>query len=452
MPRALHARPPAPAPAAVHIATERMTIRDLGDTRTLARAASVALLLTAVFPVPLLVATAGLALFGWSGESLGLLWGLVALTAGVLTLATFAAWLIAVSGQFRGPAELRADARTVRLSVARDEDLAAHEVVHLWVRGDRCLVFLRDGRQLLIPLQDIADVEGLLEQLASGDPGVAASFPMHRAGFGLHDMVMALYLVFGGVLALAFAMGPGRWYEGFAVAVFLLASTLSIPAMSRLLAGDASTGALVIGADGVRIETNGSARFLSYADIAAVRPRARGLTFELRGGEALDVHLVPARFFRRHGDPARDALARKRVAAAYQLLARRLDEYAAERVLPAHAPPEAETVEAFREAITTTLRALGGNYRSGGLTPVDAATIAADPRAPRPQRIGAALAVSDSSDPEARARVRIAAELCADEALRAALEEAAEGELTEPTRARFDAAAVAPPGGAPTRG
>ena len=52
-----------------------------------------------------------------------------------------------------------------------------------------------------------------------------------------------------------------------------------------------------------------------------------------------------------------------------------------------------------------------------------------DAAVPPRQRIAAAIAMSD--DDEGKARVRIAAEATADEALRAALDAAAEGEIDE---------------------
>jgi len=51
--------------------------------------------------------------------------------------------------------------------------------------------------------------------------------------------------------------------------------------------------------------------------------------------------------------------------------------------------------------------------------------------APRERRIGAALALRAASHPEARARIRAAAETSADEDLRVALEQAAKGEMDE---------------------
>jgi hypothetical protein len=45
--------------------------------------------------------------------------------------------------------------------------------------------------------------------------------------------------------------------------------------------------------------------------------------------------------------------------------------------------------------------------------------------------VAAAIALSSKGDPEARRRVRVAVEACADQDLRAALEHAAEGEIEE---------------------
>jgi hypothetical protein len=54
-----------------------------------------------------------------------------------------------------------------------------------------------------------------------------------------------------------------------------------------------------------------------------------------------------------------------------------------------------------------------------------------DPRIPAERRIGAALALSERGDDELRARLRIASDGLETEALRVAVERAAEGTLEE---------------------
>ena len=63
--------------------------------------------------------------------------------------------------------------------------------------------------------------------------------------------------------------------------------------------------------------------------------------------------------------------------------------------------------------------------------------------APAERRIAAAVALSATLRDEARQRVRIAVEACADDDLRRALSSAAEGEIDEPALARQERRASA---------
>jgi hypothetical protein len=423
--------PPA-APAAVRVETLRMLVRDFGSTGVVARLTSK--VLAALLILMLLVVT-GMPLRNMTSEILAGLWLVLAGGSLVLLVVLCVVWLVALRRRVSGAGEIRADARTMRLRLHDQEDTPAHHVEHAWARGHFVVFRLRGGREVQVPRADVRDEEGLLDLLARGDPSAATRFPLHRAHLLWHD---APVVVYGALTAFALLGTVSRPYLIMLLSALGFSVTLAIALLARALAGAAPTGALVVGADGLRIERGGRARFLSFADISTVHPMPRGMVLTLRSGKVLRLHLVPSRLLSpRSASSPLDQLARKRVAAAYELVAHQLDEYGVARALPAHAPATAPTVEGWRRAIGAALHALGSSYRGGGLTPAGAAEIAADPRVPRPQRIGAALAVADSSDAEARQRVRIAAGLCADEDLRVALEEAAEGELAGATRERL---------------
>jgi hypothetical protein len=70
-------------------------------------------------------------------------------------------------------------------------------------------------------------------------------------------------------------------------------------------------------------------------------------------------------------------------------------------------------------------------YRTGAVTVGDLTAVLADTALPAEHRIAAALALAASEPTEAHTRTRIAAAACADADLRAALDEAAEGEVDE---------------------
>jgi hypothetical protein len=86
------------------------------------------------------------------------------------------------------------------------------------------------------------------------------------------------------------------------------------------------------------------------------------------------------------------------------------------------------SLEAWRAALGRLLQR-GAQYRSAAISDDDVLGVLEDPAARPALRIGAALALRESADPDARRRVRIAAAACADEETRAALEAAAEDHL-----------------------
>jgi hypothetical protein len=63
-------------------------------------------------------------------------------------------------------------------------------------------------------------------------------------------------------------------------------------------------------------------------------------------------------------------------------------------------------------------------------------TVVKDGDAPPGRRIGAALALGSSGHPEAREKIRAAAEACASQGVRVALERAAEDDLDDATLER----------------
>lgn len=79
-----------------------------------------------------------------------------------------------------------------------------------------------------------------------------------------------------------------------------------------------------------------------------------------------------------------------------------------------------------------------GGYREGRVVPEDLTAVVEDPGATPERRIGAAIALSTAGDDHTKLRIRIAVDACADEELRAALEEAAAGEIVEARVARLE--------------
>jgi hypothetical protein len=70
-------------------------------------------------------------------------------------------------------------------------------------------------------------------------------------------------------------------------------------------------------------------------------------------------------------------------------------------------------------------------YRKAGVSPEVLLSVVDDPDLPPGQRLGAAVALCFAQHPEAQERIRIAADGCADEAMKRAFEEASTGEISE---------------------
>lgn len=178
---------------------------------------------------------------------------------------------------------------------------------------------------------------------------------------------------------------------------------------------------VVVGADGVRIERPFSTRWIPYADLLAIQAGGARLKLIAEGARKPDEVHAPGGVAEALADRIREA--HKRAAAG------------------AGAPRGADALErrgrdlaAWREDLRKLLAA--GDYRASSLTPEDAIAALEDPDAPRDRRVGAALALRIAEHPEARERIRFAADTSADEDLRAALEQAAEGEIEEAALAR----------------
>ena len=169
---------------------------------------------------------------------------------------------------------------------------------------------------------------------------------------------------------------------------------------------------VAIGLDGVLVTGSSRTRFLAYRDLDDARVTGGDLEL-LRGGEvALRLQL--------HGEDAtrRDAiLERLRVA-----IARMKDERG-------HAATDF-VASASKEALTRIAHG-AGDYRVASLSREQLWTLVEGPAIDGTARRTAARALAASGDGEERARLRVAAEHCAEPQVRIALQRLADGELLE---------------------
>jgi hypothetical protein len=85
----------------------------------------------------------------------------------------------------------------------------------------------------------------------------------------------------------------------------------------------------------------------------------------------------------------------------------------------------------WRAALRALVTRPSGGYRHSALDPDHLASVLWSRDLAPERRLGAALALAATDDPAARRRVRVFIDTCADEALREAIERAAEGELDD---------------------
>ena len=427
-------------PPEIRVDSERLEVHDHRAVSTLGRPVGRVALVVALSPSVALA----LAFLSAHLESEGLmLFVLIVSTVTVastvlLTMVTFPA-LFGLShlGRWRGPGAVTIATHSLRIQrQGRNELLELDDVVAGRTRRGGAILRLAGERTLVVPTSPGLSAEVLLHRLASASPVRAARFPIHRQRPWLEDATLAVWLV----VTVALVM------HGTTVGVprpelAALAALLALLAfMARCAVVRDPIGRLVAGADGIRIDYEGQARLVRHGDVRSMRPTRRGVVLELADGRSLSLCVVPSRLRHLLGATThQDRLAELRAASLAELIAARAAEHADARPNGTGGADAASTIDEWRTAIGSALAGLAGAYRQGALTPAQAAAIAEDPRAAAPQRIGAALAIADAGDDEARSRVRIAADLSADDALRAALEEAAHGVLHPATKKRYSA-------------
>lgn len=155
---------------------------------------------------------------------------------------------------------------------------------------------------------------------------------------------------------------------------------------------------------------------VAFDQIADVSVRGRSLTLRLA-----DDTIIKRRFL--------TVDARKLEGLATEIRARVRATVGATGALPAGLERQNRSVREWERAIATRARA--GRYRAGAFDPVELESCLRSPVAPRDVRVGAALALAHSTEPEDRARLRVVADELPPPSLRALVEELAEGEAEE---------------------
>jgi hypothetical protein len=285
---------------------------------------------------------------------------------------------------------------------------------------------LRGGGLITAEVEDEAEARKLLKALRLGAAERKATIALATSGqmiLGgcLGAFVSLLVAVFLYVILSAFAGDrvAAAWMD---IGAFFLI------ALGTIFGGYNSGGTkqIVIGADGVRVPGRTRARFIPYSKIAGVAILDGHLVLRLReGAEGAEGSSVMKVSVWVPSDSELEGATRRIREAMSASWARPLS---AEGL--AALEPRGRSVASWREALRALVRK-GEAYRHAGPLEEDLLAVLADPNAPPPRRIGAALALRATEDPEAPAKILAAAGSCARDRLRVALEQAAGDELEE---------------------
>lgn len=337
-----------------------------------------------------------------------------------IALATLVSLFLARTA-LRRPGVLQVDERGLTVAWDDRQLLCAHERVRAgWYEGDEVVLIVGGGDELRVHGLGFSGAERLLDAVAAGATERALDLGLRRelgAGRAL-TAALLIPLMFAAlavverqrsvpaIMAVAAAFG---------VAWFLVISRFGLP--ERVL----------VGHDGLALEGPRGARFVPYARIDAVSPTVDGV--------ALSLNDEP------HGGRVFLRLLRPRVGRSLDLALRRRDHLLA-RIRGELAAWRAGGLEPLGAALLdrgdrpisawcASVRDLcarpGAGYRAATIDPDHLVRVLEARDIPPERRIGAALALSSSGDPALQRRVRVVIDTCADDELRAAIEEAAAG-------------------------
>jgi hypothetical protein len=200
-----------------------------------------------------------------------------------------------------------------------------------------------------------------------------------------------------------------------AVAVFGALMVVTLAALA-IVVRPLLTTTLRIGTDGVAVKRLWGNEFIARAELGVAETYADHLVLNRRGRASLRIPTSSVTEAAAVAARIREAMADRGSGAAAALLSR-LDR-------------QGRPIGAWLADVRAAAREEGG-YRAAAIDGPALLDVVEDAGAPIERRIAAATAIGGARDGDARARVRIAAAACADDRLRIALHNAAEGSVEE---------------------
>ena len=334
------------------------------------------------------------------------------------------------------PAEVRIDdgAVTVAFESGATRSWPRAAVREGWVDSHAglhtAILRMKNGDQVWIGRDSVRDANELLAAagVAPDQQVFSARLLSDAARFPGGGLFAGAGLLLGVPTALGFALAMlagGTESLLLAALVAVAALTFGYKLIQALVPPRA-----VVGTDGVRIEGVGRKRFIAFADVARVECDAAGVWLRRRDGR--DEQLRTGHATTGTGTPlnasANTVALFHRVREARALGAASSVPQAKQELLDRRGRPPAEWL---RELSALTQKEAG--YRDMAIDREELVQVLLDAGTPAERRIGAAVALCAGDEPQIRDRVRIAADSCANERLRVAIDAVADGELDEET-------------------
>lgn len=279
---------------------------------------------------------------------------------------------------------------------------------------------LRNGELVVADAADAEVANEVLEAAGFDAQRRALRVTLGRSWDGLARAIAAL--VFGGLqtfpLLLLFSawLGMPPALRGVFFAVVAITGFVSA---SRFL-GPAE---ILIGADGLSVRRGFRPRFLPYRLLRWVEADGEDIVLLLEDNQRVRISATDR-------DASRAAMVVERIRRA-AARARGEGGSAALALLDRNG----RSVEAWREGVRALVQNPAG-YRGAAPGVDELERVLADPGASAERRIAAAMGLAAQGDDGARTRVRVVAEACASEAMRAAFEATLRGDLDEAAVAR----------------
>jgi hypothetical protein len=274
---------------------------------------------------------------------------------------------------------------------------------------------LKSGDLLRVQTETMAEASALLEAARLDPSQRRFSLRIRRT---MRQLLVGLFVAplvfFGATAALSFELF--ELLPKVAKLPLFFASMTAVGIALAVLWRAFMTAEVTIGSDGIVVRQRFGKRFIPYARLKDIAEHGSDIELRYRDGAS---EKIPGDI----DEPARRTALVQRMRDAMEAGA---STHARIEALARNGRP----IAAWRDAVSRLLDGDAG-YRSAGLTRDDAFAIVRDAGARTEHRVAAALALSTSGDPALKERIRVAAQACAREPVRIAIEEAASGEIDE---------------------